>query len=279
MNVGGTLPGKRFVAAVARAWWVLVVALAIAGQAVAQDLSPGDRFQDCALCPEMVVLPAGEFLMGSPSGEAEREDDEGPQHRVRIAQPFAVGVFEVTFAEWDACRQDGGCVSFADDEGWGRAERPVINESWDDAQAYVRWLSGKTGGQYRLPSEAEWEYAARAGTVTPFYFGTSISGRLANCCKDYGMTLPGGAFPANGFGLHDMHGNVWEWVQDCWNDSYGGAPSDGSAWQSGDCAKRVLRGGSWYVDPRNLRSANRFRYDSGFRGSDFGFRVARTLTP
>ena len=270
-------------------------------------LTPGDRFRDCDVCPEMVVVPAGEFVMGSPPGEVKRlvkwmmvwrdgttvkeqvsdrqlahwANQQGPQHRVRIPRPFAVGVFEVSFAEWDACQRESGCVSFGGDEGWGRGDRPAINVSWEDAQAYVRWLSRRTGSRYRLLSESEWEYVARAGTTTPYHFGHSISGQVANCCTDYGMTLPGGAFPANGFGLHDVHGNVWEWVQDCWNESYEGAPTDGGAWTTGDwdCSMRVLRGGSWNNVPGDLRSAGRGLNPPDSRSIYYGFRVARTLTP
>ncbi|MDE0274019.1 MAG: formylglycine-generating enzyme family protein [Gammaproteobacteria bacterium] len=208
--------------------WPLGWPLAALGAEADDELVPGSRFRDCNVCPEMVVVPAGEFLMGSSSGEVGRQGNEGPQHRVRIPQPFAVGVFEVTFTEWDACQRDAGCVGFGGDEGWGRGEHPAINVSWNDAQAYARWLSEKTGTVYRLLSESEWEYAARAGTTTPYHFGQSMSEQLANCCQDYGMTLPGGAFPANGFGLHDIHGNVQEWVQDCWNDNYREAPTDAS---------------------------------------------------
>ena len=253
--------------------------------------APGTAFRDCPDCPEMVVVPAGSFMMGSPSHEAGRGDDEGPRHRVMIAKPFAVGKYEVTFAEWDACVADGGCGGHRPDaQGWGRGRRPVINVSWDDAQAYVRWLSDKTGKPYRLPSEAEWEYAARGGTTTPFYFGSTISTSQANYDGNYTYgggvkgvyrerTVAVGTFPANPFGLHDVHGNVREWVEDCWNSNYAGAPADGSARMSGDCSNRVLCGGSWFIGPRNLRSASRFGYWSGNRFCDFGFRVARTLAP
>ena len=159
-----------------------------------------------------------------------------------------------------------------------------MNVSWEDAQSYVRWLSRETGEEYRLLSEAEWEYAARAGTRTRYWWGDAIGRNRANCagnhCGDsYRYTAPVGSFSSNGFGLHDMHGNVWEWVEDCWNDSYRGAPSDGSAWESGDCGVRVLRGGSWSHVPRLLRSAYRFGSTAGDRSSYAGFRVARTLTP
>ena len=255
----------------------------------------GDRFRDCPECPEMVVVPAGSFLMGSPESEQERDEDEGPVHRVRIAAPFALGVYEVTFAEWDACEEDGGCGGHSpDDRGWGRERRPVINVSWEDVQAYVGWLSEKTGKRYRLPSESEWEYAARAGTRTPFHTGTTISTEQANYDGEYvygaygagrkgvyrRRTVLVGSFGANAWGLHDMHGNVWEWTEDCWNGGYAGAPTDGSAWESGVCSMRVLRGGSWLNGPSDLRAAGRVRYSSGDRNFNvYGFRVARTLTP
>ena len=251
----------------------------------AEARKPGTTFRDCPECPEMVVVPEGSFMMGSPSGEEGRDDDEGPVHRVTFERPFAVGVYEVTFAEWDACVSDGGCGGHRpDDEGWGRGNRPVMNVSWDDAQAYVRWLSGKTGAAYRLLSEAEWEYVARAGTRTRYWWGDRIGRNRANCdgCGsrwDGERTSPVGAFSPNAFGLHDVHGNVWEWAEDCWNDSYHGAPSDGSAWESGQCGRRVLRGGSWLSGPRNLRSALRVRSSTGNRNNGSGFRVARTLAP
>jgi len=239
----------------------------------------GEKFRDCDACPEMVVVPAGEFMMGSPSSEEGRYDEEGPVHRVRIGK-FAVGVYEVTFAEWDACATDGGCGGHQpEDGGWGRGNRPVIYVSWEDARSYVRWLSAKTGERYRLLSESEWEYAARAGTTTPFHTGRTISTKQANHDFILEKTAPVGTYPPNAFGLYDMHGNVWEWVQDCWNGSYAGAPGDGSAWESGECVRRVLRGGSWGYIPRYLRSANRFGYTAGIRSNFNGFRVARTLTP
>ncbi len=237
-------------------------------------------FKDCDVCPEMVVIPAGNFMMGSPSDEKWRDDDEGPQHRVTIRKLFAVGKYEIMFRHWDACVTDDGCNGYRpDDERWGRDGRPVIKVSWKDAQSYVRWLSRKTEVEYRLLSEAEWEYAARAGTTTPFHFGSSIDPDQA---KIGGLMYFGGgpglvgSFPSNAFGLHDMHGNVWEWSEDCWNNSYAEAPSDGAAWTTGDCEGRVLRGGSFNVFPSNARSANRLRSSSGLRDY-YGFRVARTL--
>ena len=242
----------------------------------------GTVFRDCRECPEMVVVPAGEFMMGSPpSGD---HGAESPVHRVTIAEPFAVGVYEVTFDEWDACVGGGGCGGYRprDYEGWGRGIRPVIDVSWKDARAYVDWLSRRTGEDYRLLSEAEWEYAARAGTTTRYHWGDEIDWDRANChaemCGDnWEYTAPVGSFAANAFGLHDMHGNVWEWVGDCWNGSYAGAPSDGSVWESGDCGRRALRGGSWGSTPRNLRAAYRYGDGMGDRHGRNGFRVARTL--
>ena len=236
----------------------------------------GQTFQDCPGCPEMVVVPEGSFMMGSTA----RHDRERPVHRVTFARPFAVGVYEVTFAEWEACVSGGGCDGYRpDDRGWARGERPVINVSWNDAQPYVEWLSRKTGEGYRLLSESEWEYVARAGTTGPYHFGSSLSPSQANYAEsEHWKTVPAGSYSANAFGLHDVHGNVWEWVEDCWNGSYDGAPSDGSAWESsGECSRRVLRGGSWDDDPQYLRSAIRSGYPSGNRNYLVGFRVARTL--
>ncbi len=247
---------------------------------------PGEAFRDTLRSggtgPEMVVIPAGSFRMGCISGVG-CYNDEKPVHQVTIPQAFAVGKYEVTFAEWDACVSAGGC-SHRPDDRWGRGRHPVIRVSWDDAQSYVRWLSQQTGASYRLLSESEWEYVARAGSSTAYSWGSQIGSGRANCdgCGsqwDNSQTAPVGSFSPNAFGLHDMHGNVWEWVQDCWNESYNGGPSDGSAWQSGNCFRRVLRGGSWNIRPRHLRSANRIGYPSDDRSYLFGFRVARTLTP
>ena len=245
----------------------------------------GEVFRDCPRCPEMVVVPAGSFMMGSPSSEQNRRGNEGPRRRVTIGSPFAVGVHEVTFAEWDACASSGGCGGYRpDDEGWGRGRRPVVNVRWDEAQSYVRWLSRETGEPYRLLSESEWEYAARAGTATRYWWGRDIGRNRANCdgCGsrwDDDRTASVGSFAANAFGLYDVHGNVWEWVQDCWNGSYAGAPRDGRAWESGECSRRVLRGGSWDNYPRYLRAADRYWDVTGSRDDVAGFRVARTFTP
>ena len=241
--------------------------------------------RDCEECPQMAVIPAGSFEMGSPDGEKDREKDretdEGPMRLVKIESSLAVGKYEVTFREWDACVKGGGCRDYRPNaNGWGRGDRPVINVSWNDARAYVRWLGEETGREYRLLSEAEWEYAARAGTRTRYSFGDDITHEMANYLDSgHKKTVSVGSYKANGFGLYDMHGNVWEWVQDCWNDSYRGAPSNGDAWERGDCSRRVLRGGSWYVGSGHLRSAVRDGKGFGFRFSNGGFRVARTLKP
>ena len=250
--------------------------------------SGGDTFRDCAECPLMVRIPAGTFTMGAPESEPHTYDDERPQRTVSIPA-FAASAHEVTFAEWDACVAAGGCGGHSPrDSGWGRDERPVMRVSWNDAQSYVDWLSRASGQRYRLLTESEWEYAARAGTTTPFHTGETITPQQANYDGTSGypsssgsglyrmQTVPVGSFAPNGFGLHDMHGNVREWVQDCYGD-YGNAPSDGSAAEREGCSKRVYRGGSWVNEPLHLRSANRRRADPGFLGDTLGFRVARTL--
>ena len=258
---------------------------------LSQARRAGEKFRDCRECPEMVVVPPGSFRMGAPPHEKGRRYDEGPLHQVTIVKPFAVGVHEVTFSQWDACARAGGCNRYSPSSNdWGRGSRPVINVNWEDAQAYVRWLSHRTGRSYRLPSEAEWEYAARAGTRTPFHFGATIGTHQANYdgTRAYGSgrrgqfrkrTLPVGTFAPNRFGLHDVHGNVQEWVQDCWNISYTGAPGDGGASKQGNCSYRMMRGGSWDSWPSNVRSAKRRSFAGGSRSSRNGFRVARTLTP
>jgi formylglycine-generating enzyme required for sulfatase activity len=232
-------------------------------------------FKDCTTCPEMVVVPAGEFIMGSPDEEAERLSYESPRHLVKIAVPFAVGRFAVTFDEWDTCVAEGGCRTTiararAYDEGWGRGRRPVINVSWYDAKDYVSWLSRKTGKEYRLLSEAEREYVTRAGTTTTFWWGKSMSPVKANYMTLYSYnggetsreyahkTLPVDSFAPNPWGLYQVHGNIMEWVEDCWHENYEGAPADGSAWVSGDCKFRAERGGAWWLLPQHLRSAARF---------------------
>jgi formylglycine-generating enzyme required for sulfatase activity len=238
----------------------------------------GATFKDCKQCPQMMVIPAGTFMMGSKSGTR----DERPVHHVTVRR-FAMGKYEVTFAQWDVCVAAGGCGHRPGNEGWGRGNRPVINVSWKDAKQYVAWLSRKTGKRYRLPSEAEWEYAARAGSRTRYWWGNAIGRRNANCSScgsrwDKKSTAPVGSFQPNRFGLYDVHGNVLEWVEDCQHGTYAGAPSNGRPWTNGgNCPHLVLRGGSYYLNPKNLRSASRSWDDAGGRSSDTGFRVARTL--
>jgi formylglycine-generating enzyme required for sulfatase activity len=249
-----------------------------------QSAQPKQEFRECSRCPVMVVVPAGEFLMGSPDAEKGRDKDEGPQHKVTIAKRFAVGKFELTFDEWQVCVASRGCGQISD-SGWGSGNRPVMNVSWDDAMLYVAWLSRMTGKSYRLLTEAEWEYAARGQTAitaesTPYAFGNDAAklGDYAwyrinsnGTTQDVGKKLP------NAFGLHDMHGNVKEWVEDCYAENYNGALADGSTRAGGDCSARVLRGGSWSSIPGFLRSAARDRSDAALRDQIFGFRVARTL--
>ncbi len=284
-----------------------------------EAMKPGRVFRDCPACPEMVVIPAGSFTMGSPSREEGRDEDEGPQHQVTISKPFAVGKYEVTRGEFarfvDATGHSTGeaCWTYEQgewerrsgrgwrDPGYRQDERhPVPCVSWDDAKAYVAWLSRKTGERYRLLSEAEWEYAARAGTRTSRYWGDDASAQCTHAngydrtakselnfswdnapCRDGSVhTARAGRYGANGFGLHDVLGNVWEWVADCWYESYAGAPTDGSAWVSGgECGQRVLRGSSWINVPGGLRLAERYRDSTAHRSGSVGFRIARTLTP
>lgn len=225
-----------------------------------QGVEPGNgkSFKDCQICPEIVLVPPGNFMMGVP----------GSQHQKSISQIFAVGKYEVTFAEWDACTADGGCARYQpDDQGWGRGRQPVINVSWSDAGKYVQWLSKKTGNNYRLLTEVEWEYAARAGTTTAYPWGDAIGGGNANCdgCGsqwDGKQPAPVGSFKANAFGLYDMHGNVCEWTDECVNDN---------------CGRREIRGGSWFYAPIAVSSTFHSADSVGARDLDDGFRVARTL--
>ena len=267
------------------------------------DHTPGSRFKDCPACPEMVVLPPGTFVMGSPDSEPGRRSNEGPVHRVTIPKAFALGVYEVTFAEWEACVDDGGCDGYRPKRrffgrDWGHPQYPVMRVDPNDIEPYLAWLAQKTGERYRLPSEAEWEYAARAGTTTPYYTGNAVSQDQANYGRYFvGGPVAVGSYPPNPFGLHDMLGNVAEWCADCWNANYAGAPTDGSAWRSGNCDRYVLRGGHWASDaegfrtgvtPRDLRAASRGfgppptnwlrrRVKVGGRDVVNGFRVVRDL--
>ena len=255
-----------------------------------QTWNPGDTFQDCPECPKMVVVPPGTFMMGSPEvintiyGISKLEH---PVHEVTIGYQFAVGVYPVTFDEWDACLSDGGARGHKPgDEGWGRGRRPVINVSWKDARTYTEWLSWKTGNGYRLLSESEWEYVARAGTATCYWCGDEIDPRIANCNSAFGKTTPVGDYTANAFGLYDVHGNVCEWVKDYEPNLYGrdegaysNAPSNGSAVDAERPGRRMVRGGSWSDNTMALRSAWRGIRSAGKQYNDIGFRVARTLPP
>jgi len=235
-------------------------------------------FRDCPDCPEMVAVPAGEFLMGSNDGGG----NEKPLHKVTIAKPLAVGKFEVTFAEWDACVAAGGCQNSPPDQGWGRGRQPVLNVSWDDiTKDYLPWLSKVTGKTYRLLTEAEWEYAARAGLHASYAWGNELGQNRANCkgCGsqwDAKQTAPVGSFAPNAFGLHDTHGNVWEWVQDCYKNTYAGAPADGQAVDGANCS-RTRRGGAWNGAASDLRLAGRLGTQAGSRWNNLGFRVARAM--
>jgi formylglycine-generating enzyme required for sulfatase activity len=292
--------------------------------AQAQKSAAVTSFRDCPKdCPEMVVVKKGKFTMGAPAGEEERENwprrgHSVPQHLVTIRHKFAIGKFDVTRDEYaqfaaatnrpdpDSCDTLSASGDFMPRNGnWHSpgfpqtGRDPVVCVSWDDAQAYVSWLSAKTGHVYRLPTEAEWEYAARAGTTTARYFSdnpaeicrhTNVgdldyfeqhpgdSGVNRACRDGYAFTSPAGAFPPNQFGLYDMLGNVMNWTEDCSNANYSGAPTDGTAWKSGDCGRRVVRGGSWDMDLSGARSANR-RIGAllSYRNTTLGFRVARTL--
>ncbi len=259
----------------------------------------GRVLQDCPVCPELVVVPGGRFIMGSLPTDFDHESDEYPAHRVTIDRPFALGKYEVTFDQWEACIREKGCGP-VDDAGWGRGKRPVIKVSYEQALGYAEWLSEKTGSKYRLPSEAEWEYAARARSDTPRFWGLSAERActyanvanpstaaepwwnkdwIAHTCEDgyKSATAPVGSYKPNAFGLYDMLGNVWEWVDDCYHVSYNGAPTDGRVWGTGECAEHVVRGGGWYDGPSVARSAKRFRTRPTFRSNVLGFRVAREV--
>ena len=283
---------------------------------------PGTKFRECRVCPEMVVIPPGAFIMGSPDTEKGRFKKEGPEHRVTIARPFAMAVNLVTRGEWrrfvratgrkdpEACRIYD--VSFADHDlvrvygkNWRRPHfaqtevHPVVCVTWDDARAYAGWVNGQTGaiggtGPYRLPSEAEWEYAARAGTTSPYYWGSEINraqtnygpeilpfAPVASGADRWKYTSPVGAFPANPFGLYDMAGNVWQFTLDCWHETYDGAPADGSARTDGKCDERAVRGGSWFKVPTGQRSAMRGQGKvADLKGNhEIGFRLVRDLGP
>jgi formylglycine-generating enzyme required for sulfatase activity len=241
-------------------------------------------FKDIAEGPEMVVVPQGEFLMGS-----DDNPDEQPKHKVPVRQPFAVGRYAVTFDEWDAAVAAGGVAHDPADSGWGRGTRPVINVSWQDAKAYVAWLSKVADKTYRLPTEAEWEYVARAGSAGPFWWGAAISTDRANYDGTSRLTegqskgefrqktLPVESFEPNPWGLYQVYGNVWEWCEDNWHASYQGRPPSKAVWEGGFPSLRVLRGGCWVNNPHLLGSSRRERNPSDLRSNFFGFRVVRLL--
>jgi len=245
------------------------------------QLLPGDNFRDCIGCPEMVAIPAGTFQMGSREGD----ETELPVHDVSIGKPFAVGIFEVTFAEWDLCAAKGDCDKDIYDSGWGRGNRPAVNVSWDDASAYVQWLSKESGEKYRLLTESEWEYSARSGSRGEYWWGLRFVGERAVCegCESgiYAeSTAEVGKYQGNPFGLIDTAGNVSEWVADCWHSDYSGAPVNGEEWlaeSAGDCSQAVVRGGSWLDKPKDLRSSSRDSSPKSSREINIGFRVAREI--
>lgn len=294
---------------------VLAVVLAADGSIASNGwhgaaFAAGAIFEDCAECPSMIVVPSGRFQMGSPDSEPEHEANESPVHDVTIAMPFAVGRYEVTLGEYKAFMRASryastpGCLTNEADVTEFRAKRdylnpgykqtdrhPVVCISWNDATAYTQWLSARTGRRYRLLSEAEWEYAARANSKSPFPWGSQVTTGHANYDGQYmydggavGLrrmaSLPVGAFKANAFGLYDMAGNVWEWTLDCRHIGYNGAPTDGSPWLAdgdGACQNRMRRGGSWDGYAKSVRSANRYWNRTNFRSNYDGFRIARDL--
>lgn len=252
-----------------------------------QALKPKDSFKECDNCPEMVVVPKGSFMMGTPITEIDRAKGEDPLHRVTFVRPFAVGRFTISFDEWDACLADGGCDGNKGDDKFGRGRMPAQGISFEAAKSYLAWLSRKVGRTYRLPSESEREYFTRAGTTTPFWFGNTISTMNANYRADtpYGNGPHGenskgpvvvDSYAPNPFGIYQVHGNVWEWTEDCFNKRYTeDTPADGAPWLEGDCSKRMLRGGIWNWSPDVSRSGA--RDDATINGSGHSFRVVRTL--
>ena len=271
-------------------------------QVAGRTLKPGDVFRDCETCPEMVVIPAGRYSMGSPANEPGRSPDEAPQHNVTLAKPFAVGRFEITRGEYAAfaratnhatggdCRWYNGAEMVPDplktweNPGFAQSDRdPVVCINWDETRAYLQWLSQQTGTEYRLLSESEWEYVARSGTTTARHWGADIGRGNANCdgCGteyDAKRTSPAGTFRPNTFGVADMLGNVWERVEDCWHDTYLTAPADGAVWTvGGNCTQRVTRGAAWLSDAPDVRASLRNWDLAPNRKNTLGFRVARSL--
>ncbi len=287
--VAGVFPPAQSQSQCDGAW----VTVGMTGKEEKRCLKPGsgktESFKDCPDCPEMVVAPAGSFIMGSPETEKQRFTAESPQHRVTFQKPFAVGKFTVSYAEWDACAADGGCGGLKLKDDWGRGDLPVANVSWTIAHTYLEWLEEKTGKKYHLLSEAEWEYTARAGTTTAFWWGPKLTPELANYngtlyytgggkIGEYRQkTVPVNSFQPNPWGLYQVHGNVFQWVEDCASSEYKTAPVDGSAQTSGNCSTRSIRGGSWKSEPMYLRAACRHYAWPEMGSFDTGFRVARGL--
>lgn len=267
----------------ARLWLAIGAVLTVIGitatpASAAEALKPGDIFRDCNGCPEMVVIPAGNFVMGSVKGRKR----ELPRALVTIPDPLGVGRYEVTFDEWAQCHADGGCEKIPTDRGWGRGKRPVMSVTLKEVQAYMSWLSKKSGHTYRLPSEAEWEYAARAGTPTEYWWGDDMGKGFANC-RGCGTewsgvkSAPIGKFKPNPWGLYDVHGNVLEMVSDCWQNNLVGVPTDGSPRTGAKCTNRVVKGGAWYYLSKVSRAASRARNDARVYSYFIGFRVFREI--
>lgn len=278
LAAGGRLPAAGATGPWLEPGWTPASASAEPANA-GEGLRRGTVFKDCEdVCPELVVVAAGSFTMGSPAEEVGRAAAEGPRHPVAFGSPFAIGRHEVTFADYDACVSDGGCFHRPNDQGWGRGRRPVVDVSWNDAQEYVAWLSRRTGQRYQLPSESEWEYAARAATSTPWHTGRAILTDDANILNVFAKTVAVGAYPPNAFGLHDVHGNVSEWTLDCMDTGYLGAPNNGAAATDGNCpAMRINRGGNYVSEPSQARLAYRGAIAQATRLPQLGFRVTRAL--
>ena len=240
-------------------------------------VAAGTDIKDCPACPTLVTIPAGTFTMGSNTSDP----SEKPAHQVSVGAPFAIGRYEVSVQEWEACAAAGACQKIAQRPN-GSPNAPMRDVSWDDAQQYVKWLSSTSGKPYRLPTEAEWERAARGGTATRYWWGEQMAQGKANCkeCgKPWVEDAPAnvGSFGANPYGVYDTSGSVWEWVADCWHNNYKGAPEDGREWDDANCRVRVIRGGSWREGAPYMVASTRFKYDASVRHSQNGFRVARSL--
>ncbi len=249
-----------------------IVCRAAAGE---PEYVAGERFRDCPECPEMVVVPAGVFEMGSLPGEEGHRPSEAPRHLVSIRKPFAIARYETTIRELQACRDEGGCLGLKGFPHDGGDRLPFTGIAWMQIPSYLEWLKAKSGHAYRLPSEAEWEYAARAGSLTSFAFGDELTVEDARVGNNAYGPVNVGRYQPNDWGLYDMHGNAAEWVQDCWISSYV-APSDGSSWMP-DCLWRVVRGGSWKSDTTAARSAARDSDMEGIASPRIGFRLVRSL--